>query len=400
MVAEGIEFYRKKLDNGLTVLFERRSLPVVCSSISVRLGAEFESEALKGASHFIEHLVFKGTKKRTQEEISREIEKKGGALNAFTSEEVTCYWDKLPFNYLNLGIDIISDITLNPLFNEVELEKERKVILEEIKMYRDNPQFYVLKKIKSLLYKPPFGLDISGDEKTVSNMSRESILRWYENYSTSNMILTVVGNADFEEICSIAEKNFPKRKTEISEIIPVRAHGEIIEKRKGLDQANLVLGYHIPTLQDKDRYSAEVVNAILAGGMSSRLFQELREKRGLVYAIKGMAEQDKNYGYEMIYAGTTKENVEKVKLLILKEIKKLEKIEKAELEEAKEQLIGLNKLERENSEDVMVDLISEENAGNAGDFYNYEKRISAVDLEQVRRLAKLKNYSFVALVPE
>ncbi len=399
-MAKEIEFYRKKLDNGLTVLFEKRKLPVVTSSVTMKYGSEYESENIKGVSHFIEHLVFKGTKNRNHKQISDEVEKKGGVLNAFTSEEVTCFWNKLPSRHFELGINISADLALNPLFDSGELGKERKVILEEIKMYKDNPQFYAIKKVKSLLYKNPFGMNISGTEETMNKMKREEVLQVYENYSTNNMMLTVLGNCEFEEICKIGEKIFPKKSKIINSLVPQRINGELIEKRKGLDQANLVFAYHVPSLLEKNRYSAEAIDAILNEGMSCRLFQEIREKRGLAYAVKGLLQQDKNYGYQMIYIGTTKENVLKVKELILKEIKKLQALDQRELSEAKEQLIGLREVGSEESEEVMMGLICEENAGNAEEYYKYEERINSLNLEDVKKLAKIKNYSFMALVPE
>jgi len=396
----GVEFYRKKLDNGLTILFEKRNLPLITSSVSMKYGSEFEIENLKGVSHFIEHLVFKGTKNRCQKEISEEIEKKGGIINAFTSEEVTCFWNKLPSKHLEVGIDIASDLALNPVFDKEELEKERKVILEEIKMYHDNPQIYVIEKIKELLYEKPFGMFTAGTVETMSKIKREEVLKVYNNYSTNNMILTLIGKADFQEICEIARKIFPKTQKKVEERKIAVRNCKLIEKRKGLEQANLVLGHHAPNLKDKNRYAAEILDAILTRGMSSRLFQEIREKRGLAYAVRGILEQNKNYGHEMIYIGTVKEKVKEVKELILKEIKKLRQLDKRGLEEAKEQLIGAREVESESGEDVMLNLITEENAGNSEEYYRYEDRINQVGLEEVRKLAKLKGYSFIALVPE
>lgn len=394
------EFYKKKLKNGLTILFEKRNLPVVCSSVTSKSGSEYETEKLKGISHFIEHLVFKGTKKRNVKQISEEVEKRGGIINAFTSEEFTCFWNKLPSKYLNIGIDIASDLVLEPLFEKEALERERKVILEEIKMYNDNPQLYVMNKIKELLYEKPFGMFTAGTCEIMSKINREDVLKIYDNYSTNNMMLTVVGNANFDEICKLAEKIFPETKKKIQETKPIIKNSQLVEKRKGVEQANLVFGYHVPTLKDKNRYTAEILDILLTGGMSSKLFQEIREKRGLAYAVKGILEQNKNYGYEMIYVGTIKEKVKEVKELILKEIEKLRNLENKELEEAKEQLIGLRQLESEDSEQTMIELIAEENAGNAEEYYRYEDKINSIKLEDVRKMAKLKGYSFIALVPE
>jgi len=399
-MAKEREFKRKKLKNGLTILFEKRKLPVVTSSVTCKFGSEFESLKLKGVAHFIEHLVFKGTKNRDVRQISQEIEKKGGIINAFTSEEFTSYWNKLPSKYLDVGIDIASDLALNPLLESEALERERKVILEEIKMYNDSPRDYVINKIKELLYKKPFGLFGAGTIETISKMRRKDVLKTFDSaYATNNMILTVIGKANFDDICEIAEKIFPSSKRKIIERKPIKINKQLIEKRKGVDQANVVLGYHAPSLCGKSRYAAELLNVILGRGMSSRLFQEVREKRGLAYAVKGALEQDKNYGYELIYVGTVKEKVKEVKELILKEIKKLRQLERRDFQEAQEQLIGLKKVESENVEQVMLDLISEENAGNVNEYYKYEEKIKGISLRDVRNLAKLKGYSFIALIP-
>jgi len=149
-MAKEVEFHRKKLDSGVTVIFEKRKTPVVSVASSVKFGAQYETEDIKGISHFIEHLVFKGTKKRSVSQIAQEVESKGGIINAFTGEEITCYWNKVPNKHFSLGADISRDLVLNPVFEKTALERERKVILEEIKMYHDNPSTHVLEKIKEM----------------------------------------------------------------------------------------------------------------------------------------------------------------------------------------------------------------------------------------------------------
>ena len=272
------EFYRKKLDNGLTVVFEKRDIPVIAVASSVKFGAQYETESIKGISHFIEHLVFKGTKKRSVSEIPAEIEGKGGIINAFTGEEITCFWNKLPSKYFSLGADISRDLILNPVFEKEALERERKVILEEIKMYHDNPSSYVLEKIKFLLYEGPFNMSVAGTHDTVSKLSREKVIELHDSiYSTNNMIFSVVGRAKWEDVLNEAKK-FPKTNKKIISIPIKKRNGELIEKRKGIDQAHEVLGFHMPFINDKNRYAAEVFDNILGDGMSSRLFQEVREK--------------------------------------------------------------------------------------------------------------------------
>lgn len=393
------DFHRKKLDNGLTVIFEKRKIPVVSVASSVKFGAQYENEAVKGINHFIEHLVFKGTKKRDVREISWEIESKGGVINAFTSEDITCYWNKIPSKYFELGADVSRDLVLNPLFEKNALERERKVILEEIKMYNDNPNTYVLEKIKEMLYKKPFNMSIAGTLKTVSGLSREKVVSLFNSiYATNNVIFSVVGNTDFDVVLEEANK-FPKNKKEIKNVKIAVSNGVLIKKRKGIDQAHLVFGFHRPKLADKDRYAAEIFDTILGGGMSSRLFQEIREKRGLCYAVRSSLEQSRDYSYEAIYVGTVKEKVNEVRDLILKEIKNMKDLKISDLSEAKEKLIGLSEINKEKTDATMFELLREEIGGNAENYYKYEQEISKVKLNDVRNLSKLKGYSFVVLVP-
>jgi len=398
MVKE-VEFHRKKLDNGLTVIFEKRKTPVVAVSCSIKFGAQYETEDVKGVSHIIEHMVFKGTKNRSVEEIPKEVEGKGGILNAFTGEEVTSYWNKLPSKYYELGVDIVRDLVLNPLFDKKALEREREVILEEIKMYHDNPSTHVLEKIKELLYAKPFNMSIAGNARTVSKLSRERVFDLFKSiYSTNNMVFSVVGDTSWEDVLKQA-KRFPKANKKIN-FIPISSkNGESIEKRKGIDQAHEILGFHRPKLGDKNRYAAEIFDCILGGGMSSRLFQEVREKRGLCYAIKSNLEQSKDYAYEIIYVGTVKEKIKEVKRVVLREIKKLKDLEKSDFNEAKERLIGLRQISKEKCDTTMMELLQEEIGGDAENYYKYEDKINAVKLGDVRELGRLKGYSFAGLVP-
>ncbi len=394
------EFYKTKLKNGLTVLFEKRKLPVVSVSANVKYGSAYESMKNKGISHFIEHLAFKGTKKRSHDEIAGEIEKKGGILNAFTSEEHTSFWNKLPSKYLKEGLNIASDLVLNPKFAGKEFEKEKNVILEEIKMYHDNPRIYVIEKIKELLYKKPFGASGAGTIKSLKPITRKHVAELFKDfYTTDSMILAVVGDADWEEVLEFGQI-FPKTKRKLVEHKPVKINSELVEIRRGIDQAHFMFGFHIPTLKDKARHDYEIMLTYLAGGMSSVLFKEIREKRGLAYAVKGEADIGGNYGYAAVYVGAVKEKLKEIKQIILKEIRNLKSIKKAEVEETKEQLIGLKNLLAEDSTNVMNFLVQEEIGRNAEEYYKYEDRIKAIKLEDIRRLSKLKKFSTFSLVPE
>jgi predicted Zn-dependent peptidase len=398
------QFYRKVLKNGMTLLFEKRDIPVVSVAFAVRCGGINESETDKGISHFIEHMLYKGTPTRDAKKIATEIEKNGGDLNGFTDEEITAYWCKIPSKHFMVALDVLSDMIKNPLFDENELEKERKVIFEEIKMRKDNPRVYVNDSIQTNLYESPFGIPLIGSYKTMNSIDRKKLLnRFKEIYTPNNLILCVVGDANFENIIKFAEKNFANEKKEVPQFDIKLKNQEKIEKRKGIDQANLIFAYHTPLSNDKKNYAALILNTLMAVGMSSRLFSEIREKRNLAYAIKGDSSINKDYSYNMIYVGTTKENFEEVKKIILSEFENVIKtIDEKELKQVKEQLIGNYHISMEDSQLQMVNLLLSEINGNAEEFYEFEENILNAKLEDVKELAKKakEKYSFFALVPE
>jgi len=396
------EFKRKVLKNGMTIIFEKRDVPVVSVAFAVRYGGINEDVSEKGIAHFIEHMFYKGTPKRNSKQIAEEIERKGGELNGFTSEVITAYWCKMPSKHLGVALDVLSDMVKNPKFDEKELEKERKVIFEEIKMYKDTPRLHVFDEIQKSMYDGTMGISLIGTYETMGKINREKMVKKFkEIYTPNNLILCVIGDADFNEVVEFAEKNFGNEKTKI----PVQKFNlkneSKIEKRKGIDQANLVLAYHVPLAKDKKSHAAKVLSCLMAEGMSSRLFSEIREKRNLAYAVKGDSVITKDFAYNFIYVGTMKENVEQVKKLILEEFEKVaEGLGEKELKEVKEQLIGNFHISMEDSQTQMANLLFSEAEGNAKDFYDFEKEISEVKLEDVKNLSNMKNYSFFALVPE
>jgi len=396
------DFKRKILKNGMTILFEKRNIPAVSVAFAVRSGGINESLEEKGISHFIEHMLYKGTPTRDYKKIAEEIERKGGVFNGFTSEEITAYFCKMPSKHLDVALDVLSDIIKNPLFDERELEKERKVIFEEIKTVHDSPFHYVLDEAQKSLYDGTLNADNIGTYETVNSIDRKKIFEKFKQvYQPNNLILCVVGDADFKKVIDFAEKNFGNKKGKVPEQ-KFNLKNEIkIEKRSGLDQASLVFAYHVPLANDKKNYAARVLSALMAEGMSSRLFGEIRGKRNLAYAIKGDSNINKNFSYNFIYVGTMKENLEKVKELILEEFKKVsEDLEEEELNSVKEQLIGQYKISMEDSQSQMAGILASEICGSAKEFYEYEKNISKVQLKDVKDLAKIKKYSFFALVPE
>lgn len=397
-------FYRKVLKNGMTVILEKRDLPVVSVALAVRNGGVNEKKEEKGISHFIEHMLYKGTPTRNAKKIADEIEKRGGELNGFTSEEITAYWCKMPSRHLNVSLDVLSDMVKNPLFDKKELEKERLVIFEEIKMYHDTPRMHAFDEIQKSLYNGPLKINLAGTFETMNSISREKIIKKFKQiYTPNNMILCVVGDADFDFLVGFVEENFGKEKEKVPFSKFGLENGSRIETRLGIDQASVVFAYHVPIAENEKSYAALILNSIMAEGMSSRLFAEIREKRNLAYAVKGESDINKTFAYNLIYVGTMKKNVEKVKELILEEFEKVSAIlDEKELKQAKEQLIGNYYISMEDSQMQMVSLLASEIQGNAEKFYDFEKKISQVKLDDVKKLASnvKKDYSFFALVPE
>ncbi|MBT4376778.1 insulinase family protein [archaeon] len=398
-------FKRKVLKNGLTIIFEKRDIPVVSMAIAVRAGGVNEELHEKGISHFIEHMLYKGTEKRNARKIAEDIEKNGGDMNGFTSEEITAFWCKMPSKNIELGLDVLGDIVKNSLFDEKELEKERQVIFEEIKMLKDNPRMHVFHEIQKFLYDGTMEISLAGNEETMNEITRDSMVKKFkEVYNPKNMVLCCVGDYDFDKLIKFAEDNFSGGGKEVKYKEFGLKNESHTEERKGIDQANLILAYHTPLAEDVKSAASQVLITLMAGGLSSRLFAEIREKRNLVYSIRGEANINKTHSYSVVYAATGKENVEKVKGLILDEYKKVsEELGEEELNQIKEQLIGNYHISMEDSQVQMVNLLAEEIVGDASKYYDFEKDISNVKLEDVKELAKKVaegNYSFFALVPE
>ena len=333
--------------------------------------------------------------------MSREVEKRGGMLNAFTDHLVTSFWFKLPSEHLFVGLDILADMLNNPLFEEKKFEKEKRVILEEIKMYHDMPQSDIYDKILSCLYEKPFGEGVIGSEKTIKPLKRDFVADYFkENYNPENYLATVVGKADLKKICNYLESRFKQknRKNKFPNILKKNSH--IVEERRGIDQSHFIYGLHAPLAADKNRYAFEVLDACLANGMSSKLFLAIREERGLAYSIRSSYDAKKSYSHYTIYVGTTKEAIPEVKNLILAGFESIRKMTEKEFEQAKERLIGLQKISKEESANVMNELVFAELATKAEDYYEYEAHIKRVRLADVQNLANIGEYSTAAIVPK
>lgn len=394
-----MKFNKKVLPNGLTVIHEERDVPVTTVMLATKFGAIYETAKEKGIAHFMEHMAFKGTAKRSAFQIASEVEKVGGDLNAFTDEEETAYHVKLPSQHLEKAIEIISDIFFNPSYPVEEFSKEANVICEEIKMYEDDPRMHVLEGIKGCLYKDPFGMFIAGSEKTVRGLKREELLSKHKKlYSPKNSILCVVGKNSFKQVLELAERFSVKKELENISLPKIELQNLKVKKTKqDLQQANLAIGFHIPI---ELKHASDVFVSILGEGMSSKLFTEVREKRGLAYAVKMIHQVTKNFGYMVIYVGTERDKVEEVIKICLEEFKKMENISEKELEEGKQQVIGNFEVSMEDSSQVALDLVTKEVNGQAEDYYKYVEKIKKVSMKEIKKLAEIKDYSYYVLSPE
>jgi predicted Zn-dependent peptidase len=355
------------LHNGIRVISE--NIPHAYSvsiGIWVANGSRHERRESNGVAHFIEHLLFKGTGRRSALDIAREIDSVGGVLNAFTSREYVCYYAKVLDKFLPKAADLLSDIFLNSVFNPEEIEKERKVILQEISMLEDTPDDYIHDLFSQSLWQGhSLGMPIIGNEKSVGGLTRDFIVGYRdENYRAEDIIITAAGKVDHQELLRLFE--------EMSERIPVGSGKKAVRRptykkkvaivEKDLEQVHLCLGLKALPQDHEDRFTAHVMNTILGGGMSSRLFQEVREKQGLVYAIYSYMGAHSDAGSLAIYAGTGHERLDEVIDITLRELRKLktETVSQVELDSAKEQLKGNILLSLESSDNRMSKLAKNE----------------------------------------
>jgi len=336
------------LKNGVRVVCEK--IPYVRSvstGIWIRTGSRNENPRNNDISHFIEHMLFKGTETRSAAGIAETIDNIGGQLNAFTGKECTCYYAKTLDEHIETALDILSDMFFNSVFAKKDIALEKKVILEEIGMYEDSPEELVHDKLSETVWGgSSIGWPILGTRKSLRNINREMIIEYMqERYTTDNMVISVAGNFDEAGLGELLEKYFGNwdavSKPE-SEKPEVTFKPEVSIKEKDTEQVHLCIGFEGIRNGDENIYPLLAVNNILGGGMSSRLFQRIREKKGLVYSIYSYPTTYLDAGLFTIYAGMRPENLEEVMHLIYDEIRLLKKkgITQSELEKTREQMKG------------------------------------------------------------
>lgn len=336
------------LDNGLRIVTEY--IPYVKSvSIGVWVEAGSRKETLEnnGVSHFIEHMLFKGTKNRTAKEIAESIDNIGGQINAFTSKECTCYYAKVLDSHIDVAIDVLSDMLFNSLFDEDEISKEKSVVYEEIKMYEDSPEDLVHDLLSQTIFnKNSLSLPILGSRESLEKLTRESIINYFESfYIPSNTVISIAGNFNLNATIKLIEKHFSKWETKINIADkyekPIISHS-ISKKKKDIEQLHFCLGTEGISQGQDELYALLILNNIFGGSMSSRLFQDIREDKGLVYSIYSYPSSYKDSGIFTIYAALNTDNFIKVIDIIMDNISIIKKdyLTEEEIYRSKEQLKG------------------------------------------------------------
>jgi predicted Zn-dependent peptidase len=388
---------RTVLPNGLRIITEK--MPNVRSAsvgIWIGTGAREESRELTGISHFIEHMLFKGTKNRTAEEIARSADSIGGGLDAFTSKELVSYNIKVLDEHLPQAFDVLSDLVRNPLFDKNDIEKEKGVILEELKMEVDNPESLAHEIFASNFWKGhSLGRSILGTRATIQSFNRDKVERYYRLfYSPKNILVTAAGNLTHGRLVQLVKDHFgdlkplrvPKMATRPTPLAPI-----VVRNKTSIEQVHIFLGVPAVPLPHRDRFACYVLNAILGGGMSSRLFQNIRERQGLAYAVYSELAMYRDAGCMMIYAGTSPKSAGKVVESVAHELRSLvtDRVTDEELRRAKDHLKGSFVLGLESTSSRMGNLARQELYFKR--FYTMDEMLASVErvsAEQVQKLAQ------------
>ena len=398
MKPAGISIERESLSNGLVLVAEHMPhMRSVAIGIWVRAGSRGEPSGLNGIAHFIEHMVFKGTARRTAEQIAREMDSVGGLLDAFTSKEMVSFNAKVLDENLPIAFDVLSDLVLGPLFADEDVAKEKQVILEEIRMEDDNPESLAHETLTQSFWRGhPLGAPILGTRATVRHLARHSIVNCFERwYTPANTVITAAGNVHLEGLLKLVEKPFAriksKRRTSPSNHTAPHTHARLITRNKpALEQAHITLAVPSYPLAHPRRYAASVLNNILGGSMSSRLFQNIRERQGLAYAVFSELNPYSDAGMLSVYAGTSRATVERVLRSIAGEFARMKKelVGADELRRAKDQLKGSLVLSLESPGARMSNLARQEIY--FGRFFSVEElhaSLEAVTAEDVQQTA-------------
>lgn len=393
-----------RLSNGLKVIHVKRKSNPLVLGVVVKVGSNYEEDEQFGLSHFMEHMVFEGTKKRNSLQISSAIENIGGELNADTGNERTYFYVAVLKKYFNTALSVLSDIVQNPLFEYDKIEKERKVVLDELNMYLDDPKVYQWELFQKILYEKNRSKNpIIGTKQVLNKLQRDDFLNYYKKYYVpNNMALVVVG--DIENIDKRIKKAFSfKKGNEVKKKnIFEPKKKEVVTKveKKEIEQSYVILGYDTVPRLHKDSYTLDVIRAILGRGSSSWLFDELRNKRGISYMVGAHYEPRTDCGPFVLYAGTDKKNLKEVKKVFLEQLTKLRSVSVKDVRDAINNIEGNYLIEIESNKKYSVLLANCETFGDLKLADNYIKRIKKVKAEDIKRVAKKyfnNNYGYCVI---
>jgi predicted Zn-dependent peptidase len=398
-------FIKEHLLNGLPVVMESlRNMRSVVLGIWVKVGSRNELPEKNGISHFLEHMFFKGTKKRSAKDIAFEIDSLGGDLNAFTSRESTTFYVKVLDEYLEKGCELLSDVFLYSTFPEEDIEKEKRIIKEEIKMIEDTPDDYIHDLFNQTIWgHSGLGQPVLGHRDTVRSFTKDDLLSHIRKYyGTKDIVISCAGNFEPEQLLFMLNKNLGnlRRGSEPERGAPPDFKGKLEVFRKELSEAHICLGVQGLSQASEERYSLIVLNTILGAGVSSRLFQEIREKRGLAYSIYSFIASYFDTGVWGVYAGVSRKKVREVLELILEEMNSLkDTLNEAELQRAKNQLKGNIILGLESTSSRMNNIARQEIY--YGRYYSPKEMMNKVDsvtLNQIKDLvSKLVKKEYFSL---
>jgi len=363
-----VQTYRKTvLSNGIKVITEEiRHVRSVSIGAWVSCGSRHEEERINGTAHFIEHMLFKGTARRSAFDIASDIDSVGGVMNAFTGKELTAFYVKVPDYHLPLAIDLLADIFNHSLFNLDEIDKEKAVVLQEISMVEDTPDEYIHDIFEKHFWEGhSLGMPVLGTRESVDAFDRAKVMQFFEErYRGDNLVIAAVGNMEHEKLVDLVAKLFgtlPALRLKFDETKPqTTARLSCIEK--DLEQLHLVVGTPAPATLDPTRFAGILMNSVFGGSMSSRLFQEIREKRGLAYAVRSYIVSYRDTGMLNIYVGTSKDKTQEVIDIILAEMRRMkaERFTEKELQSAKELIKGNLLLSMESTDNRMQKLATNE----------------------------------------
>lgn len=353
-----------KLDNSITVILEEMpSIRSIAFGVWVKNGSRNENLSVNGISHFIEHMLFKGTEKRTAKMIADEMDSVGGQLNAYTSKEFTCYYTRTLDSHFDTALDVIADMILNSKFDNADIAKERNVILEEINMYEDSPEESVHDILEyNVFNKATLGFSVLGTPESISSFDTDIMMEYYlSNYHQDNIVIAVAGNFKSSEIIEKINGRLGQFKREFKYVYPVfetEFNKSIVTKEKDIEQVHISMGFPGIRIGTEDSYPLSALNTIFGGGMSSRLFQTIREEHGLSYAVYSYNSSYMDCGIYSVYAALNLNQTHEVIRLVLGEINRLytDKISEDQLAKTKEQLKSNYIMSLENSSSRMSGL--------------------------------------------